>query len=154
VRRFLPPRCRSASASLNSPASAGLSFWHVAGRVETLAGAATSGCAAKQGLARVLRAYLVMKQRRPRQAVDRAAKIFLGGSDGLPGRICNISEGGAKVCIAASRWVPYGFDLQDVFSGVRRKVRVVWRGPAGMGVCFVDVGDWPRRYRPVEFGRR
>lgn len=157
MRLFLPPRCGSASASLNSPASAGLSFWQIAGRARRLAGVATSGCGLSRDVGigpRLACLRLAMKQRRPRQAVHRAAKLFLGGSDSVPGRICNISEGGAKLWIAAARWIPYGFDLQDVFSGVRRKVRVVWRGPTGMGVRFVDEGDWPRRRRPVEFGRR
>jgi hypothetical protein len=98
-----------------------------------------------------------MKQRPFRQNVSRAAKLFLGGTGSLSGRILNISRGGAKVYIWAPSWIPHGFDLLDVFTGVRRRAKVVWRSPEGMGVSFVDKADWPRprppRPAPV-FGTR
>jgi hypothetical protein len=54
-------------------------------------------------------------------------------------------------------WVPYAFDLLDVFSGITRKAKVVWRRPEGMGVKFVDQGEWPAERLPrilSQFGRR
>ncbi len=98
-----------------------------------------------------------MKQRLFRQNVSRAAKLFIGGAGSLSGRILNISRGGAKVYIWAPSWIPHGFDLLDVFTGVRRKAKVIWRSPEGMGVSFVDQADWPRPRPPPRatvFGTR
>ncbi len=94
-----------------------------------------------------------MKPRPPRQPVDRAASLHLAGCEDVPARIKDISEGGARLIIPGSWWVPDGFDLRDVFAGVTRKVRVVWRGQEGTGVRFLDEAGSPSHH-PAGFGRR
>jgi hypothetical protein len=98
-----------------------------------------------------------MTPRAFRLSVSRAAKLFFGGSNGISGRILNYSKSGACVYIWGSSWVPHGFDLVDVFSGTRRKSKVIWRSPEGLGVRFVDRGAWPDPEEPsppVVFGAR
>ena len=75
----------------------------------------------------------------------------------MPCFIRDVSMGGAGLSVPGPRWVLNGFDLADIFSGVTRKVVVVWRDEAEMGVKFVDDGAWPkapRRALPIPFGRR
>lgn len=62
-----------------------------------------------------------------RTAVSRAAKIFVGGLEGLLCRVCDSSEGGAKLRVEWRGWLPDMFELQDQFSGTKRQVAVVWR---------------------------
>ena len=73
-----------------------------------------------------------MTPRAFRLSVNRAAKLLFGGSDGISGRILNLSKSGARVYIWGSSWVPHGFELLDVFSGTKRKSRVIWRSPDAM----------------------
>ena len=61
-------------------------------------------------------------RRHPRQAVDRPAKIFLSGGEGLVCRIRDVSKGGAKIRIAWTGWLPDSFDLEDSFTKARREV--------------------------------
>jgi len=87
----------------------------------------------------------------------RPAKVSFGGVGSMPCVICDVSLGGAGLSVPGPRWVLNGFELGDVFSGVTRKVAVVWRDEAAMGVRFVDEGDWPKAPRRVvttTFGRR
>lgn len=72
-----------------------------------------------------------MRRRAPRQAVDRAAKIYVGGSEPLPCRIRDVSEGGAKLQVWGTGCLPSSFDLADVFSRTRSTVQVVWLGASG-----------------------
>ena len=98
-----------------------------------------------------------MTPRAFRLSVNRAAKLLFGGSDGMSGRILNFSKTGARIYIWGSSWVPHGFELVDVFSGKRRKSKVIWRSPECMGVRFVDRGTWPDPEEPspqVVFGSR
>lgn len=92
------------------------------------------------------------RRRHPRYAVDGAAKIIIPGGDALPARISNGSEGGAKLRVGWKGWLPKVFDLQDVFTGVRRVVQTVWVGLGGVGVRFCD----PKSSAPQQpgFGRR
>lgn len=95
-----------------------------------------------------------MRRRSLRQPVDRPAKIYVGGTEPLPCRVRDISEGGAKLHVFWKGWLPNSFDLADAFSNTRRTVRVVWVGLSGVGVRFVDEGLWPAVPRTTGFGRR
>ncbi len=46
-----------------------------------------------------------------RKAVDRPAKIYFAGDQGVVCRIRDISKGGAKIRIAWTGWLPDSFDL-------------------------------------------
>ena len=77
------------------------------------------------------------QRRHPRKAVDRPARIILAGGN-EPCRISDLSEGGAKLTAASVRWLPNFFDLEDVFSGVRRAVARVWSKHHALGVRFLN----------------
>ena len=96
----------------------------------------------------------LMHRRSPRQSVDRPAKIYVGGTEPLPCRIRDISAGGAKLHVFWKGWLPNSFDLADAFSTSRRTVQVVWVDLSGVGVRFVDEGQWPAVPRKTGFGRR
>ena len=89
-----------------------------------------------------------MTPRAFRLSVNRAAKLLFSDSSGISGRILNMSKSGARVYIWGSGWVPYGFELLDVFSGTRRNSKVVWRSPEALGVRFVDQAAWPDPEEP------
>ena len=76
------------------------------------------------------------QRRHLRKAVDRPARIILAAGD-EPCRIQDVSEGGAKLTTPASYWLPTFFDLEDVFSGVRRAVARVWSKHHQIGVRFL-----------------
>ena len=95
-----------------------------------------------------------MDRRHPRQAVDRPAKIFISGGEGLVCRIRDVSKGGAKMRIAWTGWLPDTFDLEDSFTKARREVWVVWREASYVGVRFADEGQWPDVAKQRAFGRR
>ena len=95
-----------------------------------------------------------MERRHLRKAVDRPAKIYLAGSEGVVCRIRDISKGGAKIRIAWTGWLPDCFELGDSFTQVRREVWVVWREASYVGVRFTDEGRWPEVPKPKPFGRR
>jgi hypothetical protein len=48
--------------------------------------------------------------------------------------------------------LPNGFDLRDIFSGVRKAARVVWKGLNTMGVRYREGVSDPRRHS--NFGKR
>ena len=50
----------------------------------------------------------------------------------------DLSEGGAKLTTAATSWLPTSFDLEDVFSGVKRAVARVWSKHHALGVRFLS----------------
>ena len=82
------------------------------------------------------------QRRHPRRVVDRPARIILvGGNE--PCRINDISEGGARLWTASSSWLPHIFDLEDVFSGVRRAAARVWSKQHFIGVRFLDSAPNP-----------
>ena len=81
-----------------------------------------------------------MERRHLRNAVDRPAKIYLAGGEGLVCRIRDISKGGAKIRISWTGWLPDSFDLEDSFTSVRREV---WYGESGIW----KVADRRRRQR-------
>ena len=93
-----------------------------------------------------------MERRRLRHAVDRPAKIYLAGGEGLVCRIRDIAKGGAKIRI--SGWLPDTFELQDSITQAKREVWVVWREASYVGVCFTDEGLWPAAPKSKAFGRR
>ena len=95
-----------------------------------------------------------MERRHLRKAVDRPAKIYLGGGAGLVCRIRDISKGGAKIRIAWRGWLPDSFDLEDSFTQARREVWVVWSEASHVGVRFTDEGQWPVPPQTKAFGRR
>ena len=98
-----------------------------------------------------------MTPRAFRLSVNRAARLLFGGSQGMSGRIVDVSKSGARVYIWGSSWVPHAFELLDIFSGTKRKSKVVWRSPEAMGVCFVDKAAWPDPEEPpdpIVFGTR
>ena len=95
-----------------------------------------------------------MDRRHLRTAVDRPARIYLAGDEGLVCRIRDISKGGAKIRIAWTGWLPDSFDLEDSFTKVRREVWVVWREASYVGVRFTDEGQSPAVAKPKTFGRR
>ena len=67
----------------------------------------------------------------------RPARIILAAGD-EPCRIQDVSEGGAKLTtIQSSYWLPTFFDLEDVFSGLRRAVARVWSKHHRIGVRFL-----------------
>ena len=76
------------------------------------------------------------QRKHPRKTVDRPARIILAGGN-EPCRIQDVSEGGAKLTTAASSWLPTFFDLEDVFSGVKRAVARVWSKHHLIGVRFL-----------------
>ena len=95
-----------------------------------------------------------MTPRAFRLSVNRAARLLFGGSQGMSGRIVDVSKSGARVYIWGSSWVPHAFEL---LSGTKRKSKVVWRSPEAMGVCFVDEAAWPDPEEPpvpIVFGTR
>jgi hypothetical protein len=49
-----------------------------------------------------------------------------------------MSEGGAQITTAATSWLPTLFDLEDVFSGVKRAVARVWSKHHAVGVHFLS----------------
>ena len=95
-----------------------------------------------------------MERRYLRDAVDRPAKIYLAGGEGLVCRIRDIAKGGAKIRITWPGWLPDTFELQDSFTQVKREVWVVWREASYVGVCFADEGHWTEEPKPRAFGRR
>ena len=95
-----------------------------------------------------------MERRHLRHAVDRPAKIYLAGGEGLVCRIRDISKGGAKIRVTWPGWLPDIFELQDSFTQAKREVWVVWRETSYVGVCFTDEGQWPGVPRSKVFGRR
>ncbi len=92
------------------------------------------------------------RRQTPRHDADRPAKIIIPDGDSLPVRICNESEGGAKLRLGWTGWLPKAFDLQDAFTGVRRVTLTVWRQFSFLGVRFRDPKT--RATRHSEFGRR
>ena len=76
------------------------------------------------------------QRRHPRRVVDRPARIVLAAGK-EPCRIVDVSEGGAKLTAVSSSWLPKIFDLEDVFSGVRRAVARVWSKHHSIGVRFL-----------------
>ena len=95
-----------------------------------------------------------MDRRHLRKAVDRPAKIYFAGDEGVVCRIRDISKGGAKIRIAWTGWLPDSFDLEDSFTQARREVWVVWREASYVGVRFTDEGQSPAVPKPKAFGRR
>ena len=92
-----------------------------------------------------------MERRHLRKAVDRPAKIYLAGDEGVVCRIRDISKGGAKIRIAWDGMAPDSFEREDSFTHVRREVWVVWRETSYVGVRFADEGPWlskPRAFGP------
>ena len=77
------------------------------------------------------------QRRHPRRVVDRPARIVLAAGT-EPCRIIDISKGGARLSTVSSSWLPRIFDLQDVFSGVRRAVARVWSKHHIIGVRFLN----------------
>ena len=77
------------------------------------------------------------QRRHPRRVVDRPARIILAAGN-EPCRINDVSEGGAKLTTAASSWLPTFFDLEDVFSGVKRAATRVWSKHHFIGVRFLS----------------
>ena len=82
-----------------------------------------------------------MERRHLRHAIDRPAKIYFAGGEGLVCRIRDIAQGGAKIRIMWPGWLPDTFELQDSFTQVKREVRIVWREASYVGVCFTDEGQ-------------
>ena len=95
-----------------------------------------------------------MDRRHLRKAVDRPAKIYFAGDEGVVCRIRDISKGGAKIRIAWTGWLPDSFDLEDSFTQARREVWVVWREASYVGVRFTVEGQSPAVPKPKAFGRR
>jgi hypothetical protein len=52
-----------------------------------------------------------------------------------------------------SGWLPKSFDLEDVFSGVRRAVETVWQNFSWMGVRF-KAQEAEEQHDKHEFGHR
>ena len=77
------------------------------------------------------------QRRHARKVVDRPARIVLAAGN-EPCRINDVSVGGAKLTTASSSWLPKIFDLEDVFSGVRRAVARVWSKHHFVGVRFLN----------------
>ena len=77
------------------------------------------------------------QRRHPRRPVDRSARIVLSAGC-EPCRITDLSDGGARLTTASSSWLPQIFDLEDVFSGVRRAVVRVWSKHHAIGVRFLS----------------
>jgi hypothetical protein len=92
------------------------------------------------------------RRKSPRHDADRPAKIIIPGGDSLPARIRNESDGGAKLRVGWTGWLPSSFEMQDAFSGARRVAQRVWSGLGGVGVRFRD----SKQAEPREggFGRR
>ena len=54
-----------------------------------------------------------MTPRAFRLSVNRAARLLFGGSQGMSGRIVDVSKSGARVYIWGSSWVPHAFELLE-----------------------------------------
>jgi hypothetical protein len=76
------------------------------------------------------------RRRHPRKQVDRPARVVLPAGTILC-RIKDISEGGARLETEASSWLPPTFELEDVFSGMRRATARVWSLHHWVGVRFL-----------------
>ena len=79
--------------------------------------------------------------------VDRPAQIILPGAEPLPCRILDVSADGAKLRPCWNGSLPNGFDLADVFSGVRRAARVVRRSIHAIAIRYRDGVPDPKRHR-------
>jgi hypothetical protein len=63
------------------------------------------------------------RRRHPRTKVDRPARVVLPAGT-IPCRIKDVSDGGARLETKASSWLPPTFELEDVFSGMRRAAKL------------------------------
>jgi hypothetical protein len=57
--------------------------------------------------------------------------------DGVPARICDISQGGARVAVDATDTIPEFVQLQSPLCSRRRLAQVRWRQPTAIGIKFV-----------------
>ena len=94
-----------------------------------------------------------MDRRHPPQAVDRPAKIYLAGGEGLVCRIRDISKGGEDR-ITWLGWLPDTFEPQDSFAQVKREVWVVWREALLRRCVLYRRGKWAAAPKSKAFGRR
>jgi PilZ domain-containing protein len=76
------------------------------------------------------------RRRQPRTKVDRPARVVLPAGT-IPCRIKDVSEGGARLETKASSWLPPTFELEDIFSGIRRAAARVWSLHHWVGVRYV-----------------
>jgi hypothetical protein len=92
------------------------------------------------------------RRRSTRIPVDRPAQILVPGGEGIPCRILDVSESGAKLRPGWNGCLPNNFELQDAFTGIKRVALTVWTGLSGTGVRFRN----PESGKPREtgFGRR
>jgi len=84
--------------------------------------------------------------------VDRPGQILMPGAEPIPCRILDVSDKGAKVRAGWKGSLPTGFDLRDMFSGVRRAARIVRWSIDAIGVRYRDGISDPKRH--AGFGKR
>ncbi len=79
---------------------------------------------------------------------------MLGKNQRLPCKIANVSRTGAMVLLSHGEWLPKTFEIEDAFSGVRRRATVVWKGARSIGVRFENGLALAPQLHATNFGRR
>ncbi|GIL00264.1 MAG: hypothetical protein BroJett030_01630 [Alphaproteobacteria bacterium] len=78
-------------------------------------------------------------ERREHERVDCniRAHIHINGAKVCNCIVKNLSEGGARLIVPASCWLPSAFDIVGLVEGLPVKARRVWCDGEEIGVCFV-----------------
>jgi hypothetical protein len=99
-----------------------------------------------------------MARKELRQSVNRPATIVVG-KDRLPCRIVNVSRTGATLVVPSAARLPKSFEVEDAFSGIRRRATVAWADDKRtdgkkIGVRFERTAELAPEQRSSAFGRR
>jgi PilZ domain len=99
-----------------------------------------------------------MARKELRQSVNRPATIVVG-KDRLLCRIVNVSRMGATLVVPSAVRLPKSFEVEDVFSGIRRRATVAWADDKRadgkkIGVRFERAVELAPEPRASAFGRR
>jgi len=94
-----------------------------------------------------------MARQEPRQSVSRAA-IILYASKRLPCRLADVSRTGAMLLVKNPEGLPKSFDVEDSFSGKRRRADLVWIDGKKIGIRFQSAAALVPDRIALTFGRR
>jgi|GEM_PF-2750911 len=93
-----------------------------------------------------------MARKHSRKSAFGDATLIFGDGGKVRCRICDISEGGAKLKMPYTEWLPRLFEYQDR-TGIRRHAELAWQGETEIGIRFVEDGSRRRKSAPA-FGKR
>jgi hypothetical protein len=94
-----------------------------------------------------------MARKEPRQRVNRPATIVVG-KNRIPCKIGDVSRAGARLLIRNPEWLPKSFEVEDTFSGTRRRATVAWIEGKCLGVRFEREAELVAHRPALAFGRR